>query len=102
MFKGFKTRGDRQIKALYDQIGIRLEEEPTVEKIEEAIIVKAVQDFNVCKFKEQDHDLIISLIQNIFPNTKLDVKRNQERETDFGNLTELFQLKMIDSKLEKN
>lgn len=45
--------------------------------------------------------MILSLIKNVFPSVDIEPK-SQERETDFGNLTELFQLHMISHKLQKN
>jgi hypothetical protein len=60
-----------------------------------------VQDFNLSKFKDSDHDVVNGLLENIFPDCRLDTAP-RDRQTDFGNLTELFQQHMSDNKLERN
>lgn len=114
-FKSDLNRNQKQLQCLYHQIGIS-SPQPTEEELEDAIIIKAMTDFNTSKFCRDDHTVIVSMIRDVFceSDNKL-LTHSSEMELanktadkmvqgahDYGNLRELIAQFFIANKLEYN
>jgi hypothetical protein len=74
---------ERQLRAVYKQIGIDPDEQYDEGVLEEYIILKAVRDFNHSKFATEEHLLIEGVIKDVFQGAVPDLDKPVQ---DYGNL----------------
>ena len=76
---------ERQLRTVYQQIGIDPDEQYDEAVLEEYIILKAVRDFNHSKFATEEHILIEGVIKDVFQGAVPDLDKPIQ---DYGNLKE--------------
>jgi hypothetical protein len=87
--------------SLYQQIGLKAKDISN-EILDECIIIKSLKDFNNAKFAKEDRVMLEKLIYDVFIEHRSDTSQSQSDQSDYGNLKEMIQQKMFDSKLDHN
>ena len=79
---------ERQLRAVYNQIGIDPRKKYSVEELEAHIIYKSINDYNSSKLNTLDNIVVQGIIKDVFQ----DVVPNLDKESsDYGNLKDCIE-----------